>query len=578
MKQLSQAFVDIFQSAPLRVSLCLILMVLQGLFSGVGLLLLIPLLQLTGMELGDGSVNAALEPGLSLLAGIGQPLSLTLVLAIYVAVVGSFAGIQYLLSVTTIEVQQNYVRRKRDNLYRSLLRTRWQFVIQRRMSEFLHCLSTQVQMIGESANSMLRMMSEACLALVYVGISFLLSWELSLVAAAFGCCLLLLITPMNRRALVSGKVQLASYKSIFHMLDEQLHSLKMIKSHAGEALHASRLSQVGKKLEEQAVAIVRINALTQLMYMLGAVISFSVFFYLAVKWLQIDIPTLAVLLLVLSRLLPKFSTIQAAQQRVLHQIPAFLDVKAMERDCEAHWETELADESTTLPFAESICVNKVTHHYPGSARPALENFSATIGKNQTVLVSGPSGSGKSTLADIVVGLLQPESGAVLIDGRELTQQNRQAWRRKLFYLTQEMYLFHDTIRANLSLFAPEAAEEDLWEALDMAAAKEFVLELKEGIDTVIGDQGIRLSGGEKQRICLARAILTQPDLLILDEATSALDPENEERIHDELRRLHGRFTLIIISHRPISSEFVDAEIRLQAPVNAPRENGSDYHT
>ncbi len=182
-------------------------------------------------------------------------------------------------------------------------------------------------------------------------------------------------------------------------------------------------------------------------------------------------------------------------------------------------------------------------------------------------MTGPSGAGKSTLADLIAGLLIPTSGTISCDDISLEGEIRSAWRKNIAYITQEVYLFHDTIRHNLSWVKKDVSDTTIWKMLESAAAAEFVTRLPQGLDTVIGDRGIRLSGGERQRLALARALLSQPQLLILDEATSALDHENERKIQQALEQLQGKLTIIIIAHRKTSIEHVDHLVELKPQKN-----------
>jgi len=179
----------------------------------------------------------------------------------------------------------------------------------------------------------------------------------------------------------------------------------------------------------------------------------------------------------------------------------------------------------------------------------IEALDLVIPTGSTVAIVGRTGAGKSTLADLLLGLVSPDIGAVEIDGVPLMGAILGPWRRSVGYVPQDNFFFHDTIRANLLWACPEATQADMERALAVAAADEFVAALPQGLDTVIGERGIRLSGGERQRIGLARALLGRPTLLLLDEATSALDYQTERAVQAAIERLHGSMTIAIIAHR-----------------------------
>jgi ABC-type multidrug transport system fused ATPase/permease subunit len=180
---------------------------------------------------------------------------------------------------------------------------------------------------------------------------------------------------------------------------------------------------------------------------------------------------------------------------------------------------------------------------------ALRDIDLTIPSNRTTALVGPSGAGKSTMADLLMGLLLPQDGDLQVDGKVLTEEQLWHWRQRIGYVPQETFLLHDSIRNNLLWAEPDATAEELQRVLEMSCADRFVDRLPDGIETVVGDRGVRLSGGERQRLALARALLRRPDLLILDEATSHLDAENQQRIHESIQRMQGRLTVVIIAHR-----------------------------
>jgi len=172
-----------------------------------------------------------------------------------------------------------------------------------------------------------------------------------------------------------------------------------------------------------------------------------------------------------------------------------------------------------------------------------------IKKGGMTALVGESGSGKSTITDLILGLQLPDKGEILIDGVPLKDYQQNSYRQRIGYVPQEPILFHNSIRENLLWASDSSTEKELWNALQMSNAAEFVKALPDGIDTIVGDRGIRLSGGQRQRIALARALLRNPELLILDEATSALDTESEIMIQNTIDRLSNNMTMIVVAHR-----------------------------
>src|SRR5690625_2528123 len=223
------------------------------------------------------------------------------------------------------------------------------------------------------------------------------------------------------------------------------------------------------------------------------------------------------------------------------------------------------DPSTRLPFQKTIEFRNVSFAYPGSDRQVLRNLDLTIPVRARIGLCGRSGVGKTTLADLVLGLFEPVSGAILIDGVPLTAKNRRAWQRNCGYVPQEISLIDGSIRSNIA-FGIEGEQNDdekVVAAARMTNLDEFVKELPDGYETEVGEGGVRLSGGQRQRIGIARALYHDPEVIVLDEATSALDYETEEAIVDALRSLAGRKTVIMIAHRHSTIRESDFLIHLE---------------
>ena len=204
----------------------------------------------------------------------------------------------------------------------------------------------------------------------------------------------------------------------------------------------------------------------------------------------------------------------------------------------------------SLELKKEIQIRNLSFRYPDASENVLENISFTIPKNRSIAFIGPSGAGKTTLADIILGVLEPTEGQICVDGGDI-QNCMSAWHKNIGYIPQSIYLMDASIRENVAFGIPkdQIDETCLRRALEEAQMKEFVDSLPEGLDTAIGESGVRLSGGQRQRIGIARALYNDPDVLVLDEATSALDNETEKAVMDAIDRLAGNKTLIIIAHR-----------------------------
>jgi ATP-binding cassette, subfamily B, bacterial PglK len=218
-----------------------------------------------------------------------------------------------------------------------------------------------------------------------------------------------------------------------------------------------------------------------------------------------------------------------------------------------------------LPFTKSIELRGVEFRYEGMGRPALEDINLTIGAGEVIGVCGPTGGGKTTLIDVISGLLQPAVGHVLIDDQDL-RKNERAWQRNLGIVPQMVFLMDDSLRRNIALGLPDDKIDDaaIQEAVRLAQLEGFVSSLHEGLDTHVGERGVRISGGQRQRIAIARALYHRPSVLIFDEGTSALDNTTEAELMSSLERLRGQHTILMIAHRLSTVQNCDRVVYLEA--------------
>ena len=264
------------------------------------------------------------------------------------------------------------------------------------------------------------------------------------------------------------------------------------------------------------------------------------------------ISTLSVFAIAAFRLLPSINRVTNYMSVIMFNKPAidavYKDLKRIEELENSKVMKNTAEEPLTLKKA--IKVEKLSFKYPNAENYVLHNINFEILKNKSTAFIGPSGAGKTTLADIILGALEPTEGSVLVDDVNI-QEHMSAWHKNLGYIPQSIYLMDDTIKNNIAfgINREEIDESKIWKALEQAQLKGFIKSLDKGLDTEIGEGGVRLSGGQRQRIGIARALYNDPEVLVLDEATSALDNETESAVMEAIDRLSGTKTLIIIAHR-----------------------------
>lgn len=219
-------------------------------------------------------------------------------------------------------------------------------------------------------------------------------------------------------------------------------------------------------------------------------------------------------------------------------------VKALEKE----QKEKVASIEVNHKFVRDIQIKELSYQYPNSEEKVLNAVNFTIKKGQSVALIGPSGAGKTTMADLLLGLLKPSEGNIFMDDMDIEQLGGD-WNRIIGYVPQTMYLIDDTIRRNIAFGEETEDDTKIWEALRIAQMEEFVKKLPQGLDTRVGELGVRFSGGQRQRLSIARALYRNPDILVLDEATAALDNETESEVMNAIEKLQGYKTLIIVAHR-----------------------------
>ena len=548
------ALVDVASWKLVFVSL---LTVCVTLTEGVGLLLLVPLLQVVGLDVGGGTVGQIGGFITSTFDAVGVRPTLISVLGLYVLVISARALASGWQTVVAAAIAHEFKVHLRQRLYRAIVNTDWLFFSRSRSSDFTHALTTELDRVGRATRQLLRLISEVGVAAVYVLVAVFLSPIVSALALVSAGVLMLLLRGKTRATRASMKEASRATKGLYAAVNEQLSGTKTIKSYGAEERNVAIFSRFTERIAQMYIDAARHGAAASAWLNIGMVLVLSLVVYVSIEILAAPASQLLLLLYMFAMITRMLTRVQTHYHEFIIDSQAFTTVTEVEIRCEAAAEPEPV-RSEGIELREAARLEGVSFAYQDSGEPlVISDLDLTLPAGKTTAIVGPSGAGKSTIADLVMGLIQPDEGRVLVDERPLRAEQRRAWRGQIGYVPQDTFLFHDTVRENLLWARPGASDGEILEALRLAAAEDFVSRLPKGMETVLGDRGVRLSGGERQRLALARALLRKPSLLILDEATSSLDSENERRIQSAIEELHGSMTILIITHRLFTTRSAD---------------------
>ncbi len=409
--------------------------------------------------------------------------------------------------------------------------------------------------------ALLQLISEGIVFVCLAAASLVADVWMSLTVTALLVVALLVIKcilkPIMRKA---GEENQEFYSGLYKWIDQSVMGIKEIKIARKEGYFINEYSKCGAGYVSAVQRYNLYNATPRLLIETLAIA--GMILYLMIQLLQgtaaVDIvPQLGVLAVAAMRLIPCANRINNHLTSISYFEPFFMGVsdnlQEEIRDENVDYNAETYQKKIDvekLDVRKEIVLQDITYRYPNSQALIFDHADMMIPVGKSVGIVGTSGAGKTTIVDILLGLLQLETGSILADGVEV-REHYASWLKNIGYIPQTIFMIDSTIRRNVAFgYADEDIDDDkVWEALREAQLDEFVKGLPEGLDTSIGERGIRISGGQRQRIGIARALFEDPEVLVLDEATSALDNETEAAIMDSINRLHGRKTLIIIAHR-----------------------------
>lgn len=461
--------------------------------------------------------------------------------------------------------------RTSERMMKNYLRRGYEFYLNADTAVVQRSITSDVNNMYALILALLQLLSDGIVFLFLVVYCFSQDAGMTIVIASVLLILLLLIKNVLKPVMYkAGKDNQDYYSGLFKWISQTVQGIKEVKIAGKERYFVSEYVKCGKGYVEAVQRYSLYNSIPKLLIEAVCVASMIgyMMFMIATGTPSTDmIMTLTAFAAAALVLLPCANRINNQLNSMAYFEPFFMGVSDNLQEEINGMNTDMTfakDDEEKLPVHESIRLRDITYAYPGTDKLIFNHADMEIPVGAAVGIVGTSGAGKTTVVDILLGLLEVKTGTIYADDRNV-KDNYRGWLKNIGYIPQMIFMLDDTIRHNVAFGVPDDRidENRLWEVLREAQLDEFIKTLPEGLDTGIGERGIRLSGGQRQRIGIARALYNDPEVLILDEATSALDNDTEAAIMESINRLHGKKTLIIIAHRLQTIEKCDMVYRVE---------------
>lgn len=516
------------------------------------------------------------EPGLLnhmfLLIGGGSELRFTVIImaALIAVFIVKNLFLYYQQKVTFAFVYTNQFRTS-ERMMKNYLRRGYEFYLNADTAVVQRNITSDVNNMYALILALLQLASDGIVFVFLVTFCFMQDPVMTILIASVLLVLLVLIKnvlkPILRKA---GEDNQNYYSGLFKWISQTVQGIKEVKITCKEQYFVSEYVKCGKGYVDAVQKYSLYNNVPKLLIeavCVACMMGYMIFMTAAGVDTDDMITTLTAFAAAALVLLPCVNRVNNQINNISYFEPFFLGVSDNLQDEISGEKTDMTfatDHDEKLPVGQKIEMKDIVYAYPNTDKLIFDHANLTIPVGASVGIVGTSGAGKSTIVDILLGLLEMQEGKILADGVDVKTKYR-AWLKNIGYIPQMIFMLDDTIRKNVAFGVPEDKidEDRLWGALKEAQLDEFVKTLPDGLETSIGERGIRLSGGQRQRIGIARALYNNPEVLILDEATSALDNDTEAAIMESINRLQGKKTLIIIAHRLQTIEKCDMVYRVE---------------
>lgn len=529
-----------------------------GLLEGVGINAFIPLFSfIAGGGKGDDVISKTIERGF---AYLHVPFSLRYLLVFICALFLLRAVFLFAGNYLKTKVAADYEERTRSALLSDTLAADWPHLLRQKLGHLHTLIMTNVGYGELLLNHVASAVVLVTGLVMYLLVAFNISVTVTFSTLLFGTLLFAAFKPIISRTRRIAYDMERLNKALAHHLSESMLGMKTLKTMRAEEAALESGRDFFRKLRDYRLRVSLYKLMPEtLMQPLGLFFIVGLFAF-TYKSPGFNIAALAAVMYLIQRMFVYAEQLQSHFTVLSESVPYVSALVAARRELAVRRETLSGNKP--FSFARELCFEDVSFSY-GAGREVLNGVSFTLRRGETVGLIGASGSGKTTVADLILRLFSPEKGHILLDGMDSFQVDIASWRSNVGYVSQDIFLLNETIAENIRFRDPSIADEEITSAAKLAHIDEFIRSTPGGYDTPVGERGLLLSAGQRQRIVIARVLVRKPRFLILDEATSALDNESEAAIQNMLSELRGKLTVLIIAHRLSTLSAADRLLALE---------------
>ncbi len=519
---------------------------LGGLLEGLGINALIPLFSFVVKDAPRGTdlFSRAIQ---RLFASLDLEFNFLFLLIFMAAMFALKAAILFLAQYINAKISTNYEKQIRTTLFAETLTTTWPHLLTQKIG---HLEKVLMDHVGFTANA-LTYLSGIILLLtglsMYIFVALNISVVITLSTLALGGVLFLFFKPFLYKTRRVSETVSQTGKAAAHHINENMIGLKTVKALGAEAVIARRGEEYFDELRQARVKLTLYENTVSAVFQPISIIFILIVFAVSYQTPEFNFASFAVIMYLIQKMFAYVQSMQSKFHTINGYVPYLQSVISYQQAAVLYREPN--DGQNLFAFEHGLEFKNVRFSYQNKKQAVLGGINFHIRRGEMVGLIGPSGAGKTTIVDLLLRLFTPTSGQILINGQDIQKIDLKSWRQNIAYVSQEIFLLNDTIENNIKFYDSAITKPQIAEAAKMANIYDFVTAQPEKWQTIVGERGVLLSAGQRQRIILARALARKPAILILDEATSALDGESEILVQKSLQDLKGKITVIAIAHR-----------------------------